>query len=207
MKGCQMTQGIRCNKKGTTPVLGSWDYDGHDGGGDTMSVAVFQWISTADGKGVKRGKSVKRFRDSPKGEASLHQKAEDLCESLETEPSIPHCTDPHVRINVAAASTTPTGALSALSSDEDVRVRIKVARHRNTDPWILEQLSKDSDPKVRAAVARNPNTRLQVLSELMKDGIGSVACAAWDSNKIRQRSNDEVSANSVSTTSAGSELW
>jgi hypothetical protein len=187
MKECQMTQGIRCNKKGTTPVLGSWDYDGHNGGGDTMSVAVFQWISTAGVKGVKRGKSVKRFRNSPRDEASLHEKAEELCQSLETEPNIPHCTDPHVRINVAAASATPAGALSALSSDEDVRVRIKVAMHRNADPWILERLSKDPDPEVRAAIARNPNTSLQVLSELMKDGIGSVAYAARDSGCIRNQ--------------------
>ena len=70
-----MTQGIRCNKKGTAPAPGSWDYDGQVGGGDTMSVAVFQWTSTADGKGVKRGKSVKRFRDSPKDAA---------CQSMET---------------------------------------------------------------------------------------------------------------------------
>jgi hypothetical protein len=150
-----------------------------------MSVAVFQWISTADGKGVKRGKSAKRFRDSPKDEASLHQKAEDLCQSFEEELNILHCTDPHVRINVAAASTTPTGALSALSSDEDVKVRIKVARHRNVDASIPEQLSNDSE--VRAAVARNPNTTLLVLSGLMKDGIGSVACAARDSGDIRKR--------------------
>ena len=31
MKGCQMTQGIRCSKKGTTPAPGHWDYDGYDG--------------------------------------------------------------------------------------------------------------------------------------------------------------------------------
>jgi len=79
--------------------------------------------------------------------------------------------------------------------------------HRNADQWILERLSKDSDPKVRIVVARNPNTSMQVISQLMKDRSGSVACSARDSNDIRQRTIDEVGAESVSTASAGSELF
>jgi hypothetical protein len=49
------------------PKLGDWDYDGSCApGGDsvrwgTFSVGIFQWEARASGKGIKRGKVVKRI--------------------------------------------------------------------------------------------------------------------------------------------------
>ena len=53
---------------GDKKPAGTWDFDGSCMPGkayypgDTFSVGVFQWVSTADGKDVKRAKVVKRYK-------------------------------------------------------------------------------------------------------------------------------------------------
>jgi hypothetical protein len=176
---------IRCTRKGIAPVPGIWDnYRTSGEVGETISVAVFQWIGTGDENGVKRSNVVKRYRRRPDAFESLCQKAEALCQKLEQRPEVTECDDPRVRINAASAVNTPSETLAALSDDEDARVRLKVARHRNTDSGTLEKLSRDPMPDVRTAVAWNPNTSAQVRAALTKDDIGTVTTAAREA--IRQ---------------------
>jgi hypothetical protein len=63
----------------TDPKAGDWDYDGacvNESGWETVSIGIFQWILRANGKGVKRGKVVKRIR-GPRGNlAALCMQAE-----------------------------------------------------------------------------------------------------------------------------------
>jgi hypothetical protein len=61
-----------------------WDYDGAckpDGtrgwhGMESFSVGVFQWLPKASGKGVKRGKVVKRISGSVNDPAAVYRRAE-----------------------------------------------------------------------------------------------------------------------------------
>src|ERR1035437_6213700 len=100
-----MQPGIRCGKQSITPAPGVWDYDGRDMGGKTMSISVFQWVRSADGSDVKRGKEVRHFSGVSEREALLVEKAERLCQELERDPDVTHCSDPNVRIEVASDTT------------------------------------------------------------------------------------------------------
>jgi hypothetical protein len=100
-----MQPGIRCRKQSITPAPGVWDYDGRDMCGKTMSISVFQWVQSADGTEVKRGKAVRHFSAVSRKEAQLVDSAERLCQELELDPDVTHCSDPHVRIEVAADTT------------------------------------------------------------------------------------------------------
>lgn len=182
--------GIRCTEMGIMPAAGVWDYYRTAGEvGDTISVAVFRWIGTEDGSGVKRERAVKRFRGPASELVSLYQQAKELCQELENEPDIAKNSDARVRINVASAVSTPVDVLAALSDDKDVRVRINVAKHRNTVPWILDKLSRDPEGEVRAAVARNPNSGAEIRALLAQDRIGTVITAAKDSQRFLESQN------------------
>jgi hypothetical protein len=181
--------GNRCTEMGMTPTAGAWDYDRTAGEvGDTISVAVFQWIASENGTDVKRDRAVKRFRGSGSELSTLYQRAEALCQELEN-ADIANSCNTRIRINVASAANTPVEVLAALSDDKDVRVRINVAKHRNTAPWILDKLSKDSEAEVRATVARNPNSGAQIRAVLAQDRIGTVITAAKDSQKFVEGQN------------------
>ena len=177
--------GIRCIEMGIVPAAEVWDYYRTDGEvGDSISVAVFRWINTENGNGLKRDRAVDHFRGSVSELEVLYQKAEQLCQELENEPDISKCSNKRVRIKAASAASTSPELLAALSHDIEVKVRINVAKHRNTDYCILENLSKDAEPEVRATVARNPNTNPHVCAALTEDPVGTVVTAAKESQKF-----------------------
>ncbi len=77
--------GMRCRRKGWTPTAGLWDYDGACRPGttsmwnETFSVGVFQWVYKASGKGLKRGKTVKRIIGTVENPEAVYAKAEAYC--------------------------------------------------------------------------------------------------------------------------------
>ncbi len=79
--------GIRSQRNHVTPVAGMWDFDGacavHGTWNRTFTIGIFQWIPTANGKGVKRGKVTKRFLGERGENEIVYAKAEDYCASLE----------------------------------------------------------------------------------------------------------------------------
>lgn len=183
-----MGPGIRCGNQSITPAPGVWDYDGRDMGGKTMSISVFQWVQSADGTDVKRGKEVRHFIGLSENETLLCQEAERLCQELELDPDVTHCSDHHVRIEVASDTTTSAEVLADLSKDENAKVRINVAKHRHTDSYILAKMSSDPDPAVRASVAWNPNTPESSVRLLVTDRIGTVVTAAKQAIAFRKKS-------------------
>jgi hypothetical protein len=61
------------------PKAFDWDYDGecfHQNWSYNVSVSIFQWVPTKDGKGIKRSKSVKRISGPRKDRAGILKRAE-----------------------------------------------------------------------------------------------------------------------------------
>ena len=48
----------------------------------TFSVGIFQWIPKKDGKGLKRGKAIKRIRGYSSNPEEVYRKAEGICKGL-----------------------------------------------------------------------------------------------------------------------------
>jgi hypothetical protein len=67
-------------KRGITPEAYGWDYDGaclkSAWTMATVSVGIFQWVPRARGKGLKRGKVVKRIRGYRDHEQTIYAEAE-----------------------------------------------------------------------------------------------------------------------------------
>jgi len=69
----------------------TWDYWGeydpahsvYGRGGFTFSVGVFQWLPKAKGRGVKKGKVVKRFIGFTGNPEQVYKMAQDYIEYLE----------------------------------------------------------------------------------------------------------------------------
>lgn len=60
------------------PFCGAWDYDGAcvNSRWGTISIGIFQWVRRANGKGLKRGKVVKRIKGPSGSLPELSAKAE-----------------------------------------------------------------------------------------------------------------------------------
>ena len=66
-----------------TPTVGDWDFDGCCApnspcafSNTTFSIGIFQWIPKSDGKGIKRGKVVKRIKGYSSEPAIVFKMAE-----------------------------------------------------------------------------------------------------------------------------------
>lgn len=74
---------------------GTWDFAGmcapggsiSRGGYGMFSLGCFQWIPTVDGKRVKRGKVVKRFRGRVDNPAPVYDAARAWCEARNADES------------------------------------------------------------------------------------------------------------------------
>lgn len=65
------------------PQVGDWDYDGAccpngvcDFGQQTFSIGIFQWLPKSSGKGIKRGKVIKRISGLSSHPEDVYAKAE-----------------------------------------------------------------------------------------------------------------------------------
>lgn len=87
--------GIRCLRHQWTPTPGLWDFDGAcqppangTAWNHTFSVGVFQWLSKASGKGLKRGKTIKRISGPSHNPEAVYAKAETFCLGKESAADI-----------------------------------------------------------------------------------------------------------------------
>jgi hypothetical protein len=89
------------------PTPGLWDYDGSYAkqpgqrvhSWETFTVGVFQWVAKSSGRGVKRGKAVKRISGLCSDPKSVFARAEALCLELEAKG------------NALVEKMTPPGAI------------------------------------------------------------------------------------------------
>ena len=51
----------------------------------TFSVGIFQWVPKSSGKGLKRGKAIKRIRGSTANSREVLDRAEKMCSDLQRE--------------------------------------------------------------------------------------------------------------------------
>jgi len=71
------------------PNAYEYDWDGacKPGGmqcfGNTFSVGVFQWLPKASGKGLKRGKVIKRIKGYTAKPDDVYKQADQLCKELD----------------------------------------------------------------------------------------------------------------------------
>lgn len=177
--------GIRCALGNIAPEPGVWDFDGESGSGNTTSIAVFRWKRTADGHGMMAGRWVKRLRGKPEQWQELIDRAEAVCQMMDSLNHVSDCPDAGIRARIAGDPISEAETLASLRNDPSPKVRVEVAVHKNTPSWVLEQLAADPDPQVREKVAFNPNTPESIIRVLAVDPIGSVFSAARRSTRSR----------------------
>jgi hypothetical protein len=68
------------------PKAGDYDYEGIPNPiCDTFSIGIFQWVPTADGKRIKRGKVIKRIKGYPSDIETAVFNADKYCQELESQ--------------------------------------------------------------------------------------------------------------------------